>query len=107
MRKAKSKPSTGPSWTADEEGRAGTMTDDYKRHGVTASWLNAIQGLFAILTKRRLNRGVFRPLQELKDAIHRFPDDIFTWTNDPNTITTAVKRGTKCNELHRPRSRKR
>jgi transposase len=65
----------------------------------SASWLNAVEGLFAILTKRRLKRGVFRSLQELKDAIHRFLDDInanpkpFTWTKDPNEIIAAVKRG--------------
>ena len=65
----------------------------------SASWLNAIEGLFATLTKRRLKRGVFRSLQELKVAIHRFLDDInanpkpFTWTKDPNKIIAAVKRG--------------
>ena len=65
----------------------------------SASWLNAIEGLFATLTKRRFKRGVFRSLQELKDAIHRFLDDInanpkpFTWTKDPNKIIAAVKRG--------------
>jgi len=65
----------------------------------SASWLNAVEGLFATLTKRRLKRGVFRSVQELKDAIHRFLDDInadpkpFTWTKDPNQIIAAVKRG--------------
>ena len=49
--------------------------------------------------KKRLKRGVFRSLQELKDAIHRFLDDTnanpkpFTWTKDPNKIIAAVKRG--------------
>jgi hypothetical protein len=49
--------------------------------------------------KRRLKRGVFRSLRELKDAIHRFLDDTnanpkpFTWTKDPNKIIAAVKRG--------------
>jgi hypothetical protein len=52
------------------------------------SWLNAVEGCFARLTKKRLKRGVFRSLQELKDAIHRFLDDTnanpkpFTWTKD-------------------------
>ncbi len=65
----------------------------------SASWLNAIEGFFAKLTKKRLKRGVFRSLQELKDAIHRFLDDTnanpnpFTWTKDPNKIIAAVKRG--------------
>jgi transposase len=65
----------------------------------SASWLNAVEGFFARLTKKRLKRGVFRSLQELKEAIHRFLDDTnanpkpFTWTKDPNNIIAAVKRG--------------
>jgi len=65
----------------------------------SASWPNAVEGLFATLSKRQLKRGVFRSLQELKDAIHRFLDDInanpkpFTWTKDPDKIIAAVKRG--------------
>src|SRR5450631_1827321 len=65
----------------------------------SASWLNAIEGFFAKLTKKRLKRGVFRSLRELKDAIHRYLDDTnanpkpFTWTKDPNKIIAAVKRG--------------
>ena len=64
----------------------------------SASWLNAVESFFE-LTKKRLKRGVFRSLQELKDAIHRFLDDTnanpkpFTWTKDPNKIIAAVKRG--------------
>jgi RNA polymerase sigma factor (sigma-70 family) len=43
-------------------------------------------------------RGVFRSVQELKDAIHRFLDETnanpkpFTWTKDPNKIIAAIKR---------------
>jgi transposase len=65
----------------------------------SASWLNAVEGVFATLTKRRLKRGVFRSVEELKNAIHRFLDDYnanpkpFTWTKDPNKIIAAVKRG--------------
>jgi transposase len=65
----------------------------------SASWLNAVEGFFANLAKKRLKRGVFRSLQELKDAIHRFLDETnanpkpFTWTKDPNKIIAAVKRG--------------
>src|SRR5437773_2714284 len=65
----------------------------------SASWLNAVEGLFALLAKRRLKRGVFRSLRELKDAIHRFLDHTnanpkpFVWTKDPNKIIAAVRRG--------------
>ena len=65
----------------------------------STSWLNAVESFFAKLTKKRLKRGVFRSLQELKDAIHRFLDHTnakpkpFTWTKDPNKIIAAVRRG--------------
>jgi transposase len=65
----------------------------------SASWLNAVEGLFATLTKRRLKRGVFRSVQDLKDAIHAFIADTnakprpFVWTKDPDKIIAAVKRG--------------
>jgi len=77
----------------------------------SASWLNAIEGFFAKLTKKRLKRGVFRSLPDLKDAIHRFLDHTnanpkpFIWTNDPNKIIAAVKRGpsVRFNPLENPR----
>jgi transposase len=65
----------------------------------SASWLNAVESFFAKLTNKRLKRGVFRSLQELKDAVHRYLDDTnanpkpFIWTKDPNKIIAAVKRG--------------
>jgi transposase len=65
----------------------------------SASWLNAVEGLFAKLSKRRLKRGVYRSVDELKAAIHSFIADTnanprpFTWTKDPNKIIAAVKRG--------------
>jgi transposase len=63
----------------------------------SASWLNAIEGFFAKLTKRRLKRGVFRSIVELQAAINRFlretNDDPrpFRWTKDPDKIIAAVK----------------
>ena len=65
----------------------------------SASWLNAIEGFFAKLTKKRLKRGVFQSLRELKETIHRFLDHTnanpkpFTWTKDPNKILASVRRG--------------
>jgi hypothetical protein len=63
----------------------------------SASWLDAVESFFAKLTKKRLKRGVFRSLQELKDAIYGLLDDTnanpsLTWTTDPNKIIGAVKR---------------
>ena len=65
----------------------------------SASWLNAVEGFFAKLTRRRLKRGVFRSVVDLQVAINRFVaetnDDpkAFTWTADPNKIIAAVRRG--------------
>ena len=65
----------------------------------SASWLNAVEGFFAKLTKRRLKRGVFRSIVDLQAAINRFLDETndnprpFTWTADPDNIIAAVKRG--------------
>lgn len=65
----------------------------------SCSWLNAVETFFAKLTKRRLKRGVFRSVDELKTAIHRFIADAnddpkpFVWTADPHRILAAVQRG--------------
>lgn len=37
----------------------------------SASWLNAVEGFFAKLTRRRLKRGVFHSLVDLQAAINR------------------------------------
>jgi hypothetical protein len=42
----------------------------------SASWLNAVEGFFAKLTRRRLKRGVFRSVAELQAAILRFIDEV-------------------------------
>jgi len=65
----------------------------------SASWLNAVEGFFAKLTRRRLKRGVFCSIVELQAAINRFLAEInsdpkpFRWTKDPHKIIAAVKRG--------------
>ena len=65
----------------------------------SCSWLNAVEGFFAKLTKRRLKRGVFRSVVDLQAAINRFLEDHnaeskpFTWTADPNKIIAAATRG--------------
>jgi transposase len=65
----------------------------------SASWLNAVEGFFAILTKRRLKRGVFKSIVDLQAAINRYLADHnqaskpFTWTKDPDEIIAAVRRG--------------
>ena len=65
----------------------------------SCSWLNAVEGYFAKLSKKRLKRGVFRSVAELQSAIQRFIEETnqmpkpFVWTADPNKIIAAVKRG--------------
>jgi transposase len=65
----------------------------------SCSWLNAIEGFFAALTKRRLKRGVFRSVADLQEAINRYLEHHnaeskpFTWTADPDKIIAAVRRG--------------
>ena len=65
----------------------------------SCSWLNAVEGFFAKLSRRRLKRGVFHSVVDLQAAINRFLAEHnqqpkpFTWTADPDKIIAAVKRG--------------
>jgi len=65
----------------------------------SCSWLNAVEGFFAKLSKRRLKRGVFCSIVDLQAAINRFLEETnndpkpFIWTADPDKIIAAVKRG--------------
>jgi transposase len=65
----------------------------------SASWLNAVEGFFAKLSKRRLKRGVFHSVVDLQGAIKRFlvehnmKPKPFTWTANPDKIIAARKRG--------------
>jgi len=70
----------------------------------SASWLNAVEGFFAKLTRRRLKRGVFRSVEDLKAVIDRFVVETnanpkpFVWTAKPARILAAVKRGNQALE---------
>jgi transposase len=65
----------------------------------SASWLNAVEGFFAKLTRRRLKRGVFTSVADLQAAINRFLAETnsdpkpFIWTADPKRVLAAVNRG--------------
>src|SRR5216683_2118159 len=65
----------------------------------SASWLNAVEGFFAKLTKQRLKRGVFNGIVDLQAAINRFLRETndnpmpFVWTADPDAIIEKVRRG--------------
>ena len=65
----------------------------------SASWLNAVEGFFAKLTRQRLKRGVFKGIVDLQAAINRYLTETndnpkpFTWTADPDKIIEKVLRG--------------
>jgi hypothetical protein len=42
------------------------------RSATSASWLNAVEGFFAKLTKQRLKRGVCKGIVDLQTAINRY-----------------------------------
>jgi transposase len=65
----------------------------------SCSWLNAVEGFFAKLTRRRLKNGVFHSVVDLQAAINRFIKEhnqdprTFVWKADPDQIIAAVRRG--------------
>jgi transposase len=65
----------------------------------SCSWANAVEGLFATLTRQRLKRGVFKSIVELQAAINRFIAETndkpkpFVWTKSADAILAAVNRG--------------
>jgi transposase len=65
----------------------------------SCSWLNAVEGFFATLTRRRLRRGSFASLVELQAAINRYLAEAnadpkpFVWTAEPDGIIEKVRRG--------------
>ena len=66
----------------------------------SSSWLNAVEGFFAKLTRRRLKHGVFHSVIDLQAAINRFITEHnateakpFVWRADPDAIIAARARG--------------
>ena len=70
----------------------------------SSSWLNAVEGFFAILTRRRLQNGVFRSVVDLPAAINGFIAEHnqtpkpFVWRADPDKIIAARNRGVQALE---------
>ncbi len=66
----------------------------------SCSWLNAVEGFFAKLTRRRLKHGVFHSVVDLQAAINRFIAEHnrteakpFTWSANSDKIIAARNRG--------------
>jgi hypothetical protein len=67
---------------------------------ISSSWLNAVEGFFAKLTRRRLKHGVFHSVVDLQAAINRFIAEHneveakpFFWRAEPNVIIASRNRG--------------
>jgi transposase len=64
----------------------------------SASWLNAVEGFFSAITRRRIRRGVFKSVAELEDAIKRYIQDHnrhanpFVWTKTADQILEKLNR---------------
>jgi transposase len=64
----------------------------------SASWLNAVEGFFSVITRRRIRRGVFKSVSDLQDAITRYIDNHnqsskpFVWTKPADAILTKISR---------------
>src|SRR5919107_2189246 len=64
----------------------------------SASWLNLVEGWFALLARRRLQRGVFTSTADLEAAIHAYIEQTntapkpFVWTKTADAILANVGR---------------
>ena len=64
----------------------------------SASWLNAVEGFLSTITRRQIQRGVFKSVADLEDAIRRYirehnrSSKPFVWTKPAHTILAKLKR---------------
>jgi len=64
----------------------------------SASWLNAVEGFFSIITRRQIRRGVFKSVADLENAIRRYirehnqSSKPFIWTKPADTILAKLSR---------------
>ena len=64
----------------------------------SASWINAVEGFFSALTRRRLKRGAFCSVVDLQAAINRYIEEHnndpkpFVWTKPASAILAKVSR---------------
>jgi hypothetical protein len=62
----------------------------------SASWLNAVEGFFSTITRRRIRRGVFKSVPDLQDAIrhyireHNQSSKPFRWTKPAYTLLAKL-----------------
>jgi transposase len=64
----------------------------------SGSWLNAVENFFAVLTRRRIRRGVFKSVVDLQAAINRYLKEHneepkpFVWTKPASDILAKLDR---------------
>lgn len=64
----------------------------------SASWINAVEGFFSIITRRSIRRGVFKSVADLQDAITRYirehnrASKPFVWTKPAKDILDKLSR---------------
>jgi transposase len=79
-------------WLADHPRRVFHFTPK------SASWINAVEGFFSAITRRRIRRGAFKSVAELQDAITRYirqhnkAAKPFAWTKPADTILSKLAR---------------
>ena len=65
---------------------------------VLASWLNAVENFFSVLTRKRIRRGTFYSLIDLQAAIKRYLTEHnkepkpFVWTASAASILAKLNR---------------
>ncbi len=63
----------------------------------SASWLNAVEGFFSTITRRRIRRGVLRSVGQSEEAIRRYIQDHnrhakpLVWTKTPDQILQKLR----------------
>ena len=64
----------------------------------SASWINAVENFFSVITRRRIRRGVFTSVADLQDAIrsyireHNRNPKPFVWTKPADDILAKLSR---------------
>jgi transposase len=64
----------------------------------SASWLNAVEGFFSVITRRRIRRGAFQSVVDLQAAINRYIREHnvdpkpFVWTKSAAAIIDKLSR---------------
>lgn len=68
----------------------------------SASWLNAVEGFFSTIARRKIRRGVFKSVPQLEDEIGRYIRERnksakpFVWTKTAKAIFDKIA------EVHEP-----